>query len=513
MLKYLLLSFICGCIAVFSYAPFHIWPLAFISFAGLLWLIANKTKKQAMLLGLTWGIGYFISGVHWVYISIKQYGELPTPIAMVILGFLILYLSLYPMLFAFLLRIADRLVPQFSFKQLALAAPILWQCTEFLRGYILTGFAWLQLGYSQLDSPLRAYFPLVGIDGVNLLTCFLSGLAIYILYAIKQHQPKKHVLGAIIALLTILIAPISFKDKNWTYVDHRRIANFSLIQGNIPQTLRWSSEQLNNTLETYYQLTQQNFGKDKIIIWSEASITDFETNQQPFLYYLDNQARANDSEIAVGIIDYRFNEPDNRNKGNIYNSLIVLGEKEPYQYPTIHRYQKHHLVPFGEFTPFESLLEPITELLNIPMSSMKAGDETQPQLTMKGFKFTTAICYEVILSDLIWENFKPDTDFLLTVSNDAWFGDSIGPKQHLQMAQARALEFGRPLIRSTNNGITAIINQQGRIIKQIPAFTTTVLTESLSPTTGLTPYARWGNKPYLLFMILMCIPIFIKRRS
>ena len=513
MLKYLLLSFIYGCIAVFSYAPFHIWPLAFISFAGLLWLIANKTKKQAMLLGLTWGIGYFTSGVHWVYISIKQYGELPTPIAMVILGFLILYLSLYPMLFAFLLRNADRLAPQFSFRQLALAAPILWQCTEFLRGYILTGFSWLQLGYSQLDSPLRTYFPIVGIDGVNLLTCFLCGLAIYSLYKIKQHQSQKHVLGAIIALLTLFIAPILFKDKNWTEVDHHRIANFSLIQGNIPQTLRWSSEQLNNTLETYYQLTQQSFGKDKIIIWSEASITDFETNQQPFLYYLDNQARANDSEIAVGIIDYRFNEPDNRNKGNIYNSLIVLGKKEPYQYPTAHRYQKHHLVPFGEFTPFESLLEPITELLNIPMSSMKAGDETQPQLTMKGFKFTTAICYEVILSDLIWENFKPDTDFLLTVSNDAWFGDSIGPKQHLQMAQARALEFGRPLIRSTNNGITAIINQQGRIIKQIPAFTTTVLTESLSPTTGLTPYARWGNKPYLLFMILMCIPIFIKRRS
>jgi len=190
-----------------------------------------------------------------------------------------------------------------------------------------------------------------------------------------------------------------------------------------------------------------------------------------------------------------------------------LGKKEPYQYPTAHRYQKHHLVPFGEFTPFESLLEPITELLNIPMSSMKAGDEKQPQLTMKGFKFTTAICYEVILSDLIWENFKPDTDFLLTVSNDAWFGDSIGPKQHLQMAQARALEFGRPLIRSTNNGITAIINEQGRIIKQIPAFTADVLTASLSPTTGLTPYAKWGNKPYLLFMILMCISIFIKRCS
>jgi apolipoprotein N-acyltransferase len=513
MLKQILLSIFLGAIAVFSYAPFHIWPLAFVSFAGFLWLIADKSKKQAMLLGLTWGIGYFTSGVHWVYISIKQYGELPLPVAIIILGFLILYLSLYPMLFAFLLRMVNRFAGQFSFKQLVLAAPMLWQITEFLRGYILTGFAWLQLGYSQLDSPLRAYFPIGGIDCVTLLLTILCGLFIYSIKSITIKTSRKHAIGAIIALFTLFIAPISFSNINWTTVDKTRSAHFALIQGNISQSIRWTKEQLNNTLQTYTKLTLDNLNKNEIIIWSEASITDYEINQQTFLQYLDNQARAHDAEIAVGILDYRFGEEGYQSNGDIYNTLLVLGEKEPYQYPTTNRYRKHHLVPFGEFTPLESILEPIAAILDIPMSSMKPGETIQPQLQIKGFKFTPAICYEVILSNLIHQNFASDTDFLLTVSNDAWFGDSIGPKQHLQMAQARALEFGRPLIRSTNTGITAIIDEHGNIVKQLPQFETGILSASVSPTIGLTPYAKWGTLPYFVIMILMFISLFIKRRS
>jgi apolipoprotein N-acyltransferase len=512
MLKQVLLSFLFGSVAVFSYAPFHIWPLAFVSFAGLLWLIAGKSKKKAMLVGFSWGFGYFLAGVHWVYVSIKQYGELSTSIAIIILGLLIAYLALYPMLFALLLKVCDRFVANFSIKQLVFVAPILWQVTEFLRSYILTGFAWLELGYSQLDSPLRGYFPIIGVNGVTLLLTICCGLCVYCLYKVIYSPAKKHLSGAIIALLMLFIAPMLFNSINWTYVDHTRSANFALIQGNISQSLRWTREQLNDTLQIYGSLTEKNLGKNKIIIWSEASITDYEINQQPFLQFLDNEARAHDSEIAVGIIDYRMGWNSYQAHPNIYNTLLVLGEKIPYQYPNTNRYQKHHLVPFGEFTPFESLLEPIAKVLNIPMSSMQAGAEKQPQLSIKGFKFTTAICYEVILSDLVWGNFASDTDFLLTVSNDAWFGDSIGPKQHLQMAQARALEFGRPLIRSTNSGITAIIDHHGDIVKQLPQFETNVLNYSLSPTIGLTPYAQLGKIPYYLIISMLFIFIFVKKR-
>ena len=187
-----------------------------------------------------------------------------------------------------------------------------------------------------------------------------------------------------------------------------------------------------------------------------------------------------------------------------------MGDKKPYQYPTSNRYLKHHLVPFGEYIPLQSLLEPISSLLNIPMSSMSSGSKIQKPLIMQGLKFTTVICYEAILSDLVLANFHNDSDFILTVSNDAWFGDSIGPWQHLQMVQARALEFGRNVIRSTNNGITAFIDSNGNIIKQAPQFETTTLSMKLSPIQGLTPYATWGKLPYMILLGLLLSLFMIK---
>ncbi|MDF7671391.1 apolipoprotein N-acyltransferase [Orbaceae bacterium ESL0721] len=539
----LLLSFGLGAIAVFSFAPFHIWPTAFISYCSLLALIAGQTNKRAMLITLCWGIGYFAAGVHWIYVSIRQYGDLPILVALSILALLILYLSLYPMLFGLILRALNQYAPSFSFIQLVIAAPLIWQVTEYLRGHILSGFSWLQLGYSELDSPLRGYFPIVGIDGVTLITTIVSGLIVYILSGIvvrrgvnptitersqsagsanssyhncfyhklmclkficlkfinNREKMFKHKINAFIALILLFFAPFLFNNHQWTVPTQSKIS-VALIQGNIAQSLRWNNLQLANTLTTYQRLTDANLDKD-IIIWPEAAITDFELNQQSYLHHLDEQAHANHATVAVGLLDYRPNSND-FTQGKVYNSLVVLGDETPYQYMSQNRYEKHHLVPFGEFTPLASLLEPVANLLDIPMSSMSRGNRKQPPLVMHNFKFTTAICYEVILSQLIWQNFTPDTDFLLTVSNDAWFGDTIGPLQHLQMAQARALEFGRPLIRSTNSGVTAIINEQGEITDRLPQFETAVLTATLSPFTGLTPYARWGNTPYFIVLLL-----------
>lgn len=507
-------SFLLGGIGVFSYSPFNFSVIAFISFTGLLLLISEKNIKQAALIGLFWGLGYFLSGVHWIYISIKQYGELPTFVALLILVLLILYLSLYPLLFSIIVRLLKKIAPAHTFKQWAIVAPLVWQCTEFVRGHLFNGFAWLQFGYSQLNSPLKGLFPLIGINGINLVFCFLCGLIAYTIYhlfvMVKQKQltlPKMHLCSAIIALLCIYLAPLLIKNIDWTSPDNSRKTTISLVQGNISQSLRWNRAQLINTLSTYYSLTKPLLTSSDIIIWPEATITDLETNQQQYLQHLDQLATENNSAIAVGIIDLRSEE----NVNHIYNSLIVLGDEKPYFYPTTNRYTKHHLVPFGEFIPLQSLFQPLAKLLDIPMSMMSAGSEIQPTLIMKGFHFTTIICYEVILSDLVLKNFNENTDFLLTVSNDAWFGDSIGPWQHLQMAQARALEFGRTLIRSTNNGISVIIDPKGNITHQLPQFNAMSLTENLSPNIGLTPYAKWGNRPTIFLFILLIICLFIKK--
>lgn len=514
LLIQLIVSLLLGGIAVFSYSPFDIWPLAFISFIGLLLLANQPSSKRAALIGFVWGIGYFVSGVHWVYVSIKQYGELTTVLSLVVLSLLIAYLSLYPMLFAILLRLCHKICPAYSFKQLIILAPLLWQITEFLRGTLLNGFAWLQLGYTQLNAPLNGLFPVIGINGVNLFFSICSGLFAYLIYhGIKYrkavgHRPKLHNFSAICAILVIFFASFWLNKIHWTQIDTTRQTTITLAQGNIAQSLRWDSQQLDNTLNTYRSLTEQNMKSSDIVIWSEAAITDFEVNQQAYLIALDRYASANNTAVAVGIIDLerQFNDYQ------IYNALIVLGDNVPYQYPTRNRYLKHHLVPFGEYTPLESLLKPIANLLSVPMSSMTAGPTIQKPLEIKGFKFTTVICYEVILSNLVWQNFGTDTDFLLTVSNDAWFGDTIGPWQHLQMARARALEFGRTLLRSTNNGITVVINPQGTIIKQIPQFETMTLTTTVNPSIGLTPYAKWGNYPYYFALMVLAIIIILRRK-
>jgi apolipoprotein N-acyltransferase len=501
MLNKVILAIVFGAIAVFAFSPFNIWLLAFVSYAGLLSLITGPSIRQALFITFCWAFSFFLAGTHWIYISIQQYGELPLPIAIIILTLLFSYLSIYPMLFTFLLK---KWTKSYSFMQLVIAAPAIWQLTEFLRGWVFTGFSWLQLGYSQINSPLNVYLPLFGVNFINLLIPIICGLAVYLYYQHKNISGKQRYIiiaggASFIAITWILSIP------NWVQVDHSRRANIALIQGNIEQSLKWNRNTLINTLANYQRLTQQASKTANIIIWPEAAITDAEINQQHYLQELDQQARQTDTNVAVGLIDARLVSQDYQ----VLNSLVVLGDNEPYFYPTKNRYSKHHLVPFGEFIPLAWLLNPIANLLNIPMSSMTQGEYIQPSLTMKGFKFTTAICYEIILPQQVWDNFHQDTDFLLTVSNDAWFGNSIGPWQHLQMAQVRAAELGRPLLRSTNNGVTAAIDQYGNIIKKLPQFQQATLMINISPTIGATPYSIWGNYPYWLIIASLLILMFL----
>ena len=507
----IIISFILGAIAVFSYAPFDIWLLAFVSFSGLLILVSNASAKRAMILGLSWGIGYFLAGVHWVYVSIKLYGELPLVLAVLILGLFVLYLSLYSMLFALGISLSKKWFKPYSIKQLVLFAPILWQITEFLRATILSGFAWLQFGYTQLHTPLASLFPVIGINGVELLFTFLCGLLAYLFVRIfithKNHFISKANFIALFWCVALFFAPLSLNLITWIHHDLRNNVSISLVQGNITQLIKWDPQQLQKTLGTYRALTERASTQSDIVIWPEAAITSLEINQQPYLHDLDKFALDHDIAVAVGIInlDYQHDK--------IYNTLIVLGDETPYQYPTENRYNKHHLVPFGEYTPLEFILKPISQLLNIPMSSMSSGNAVQAPLVMKGYHFLTAICYEIILSNQMLNNFTPETQFLLTVSNDAWFGDTIGPWQHLQMAQTRALEFGRVLLRSTNNGITAVIMPTGEISVMLPQFDTNILTTSAAIYSGQTPYSKWGNSFFYGLILILFISLFIKKRS
>ncbi|MXP56273.1 apolipoprotein N-acyltransferase [Pantoea sp. Mhis] len=487
---YLFFALIFGAVGTLSFSPYDIWPFALISLFALQLLLLRKSLVQAIAIGFFWGFGLFISGIHWIYISIADFGGMPKIINLCIMILLIVYLSLYPMIFSVLLNI---FWPNISIGRLIFAAPAVWQITEFLRGWLFTGFPWLQFGYTQINGPLKNLAPLAGVEIITFLLMIIAGLLVHCVYFNNFKS---------LVLAIILLSPYPLNMFQWYHLLEKKYITVTIVQGNIPQYIKWNPQQLYKTLHIYTSYSQPWIGKVNIIVWPEAALTDLESNQQFFLCNLDKLLRKYNSSLITGIVDSRLGK---NNQQHDYNSLIVLGDKIPYNYQGINRYQKNHLVPFGEFVPLEKLLRPLSPFFNLPMSSFSRGAYVQPQLKVGNYKLISAICYEIIFGEQIRANYHSDTNFILTVSNDAWFGHSIGLWQHFQMARMRALELGRPLLSSTNNGITAIVNADGNIEKILKPFTRQVLNTKVTITTGETPYTKLGIWPVWILTLMSLI--------
>lgn len=493
------LSLLLGLCLVFCYAPFSYYGLIAIILPAWLYTLQGKAPKAAAKHGFIFAFGWFAAGISWVHVSIDQFGGLPLPISLLLMLMLCMYLALF---LAFACYLAARLSIN---KQLNLWLLLpTWLLIEFLRGVLLTGFPWLTIGYTQIDSPLAAFAPVIGEKGLSALVILLS---ITLVYIIKNKQRYLH------STLIILVAicAVSLNKMNWVAPTGKSVKT-AIVQGNIKQELKWSPEQTWPTMLTYLDLTRKNYPAE-IIIWPESAITAVEpSNQaQDFLDIAQSSAVLNNSAIISGIIDYDINQQ------YYYNNLIVLGKYNQndklggYRYNNANRYSKNHLLPIGEFVPFAQWLRPLAPFFNLPMSSFSRGDYIQNNLIANGYQLLPLICFEVAFAEQLSANFSNQTDILLTVSNDAWFGNSHGPHQHLEIVRMRALEFGRPFLRATNNGITAAVNHNGEIIKQIPQFEEAVLSTQVPLVKGITPYAGYTRIIDFAIPLLLLTVALIRR--
>lgn len=473
-----LLALLAGGLLAFAFAPFHIYPLAILCPAILLMLWRNCLPKQAFWRGFLFGIGLMGVGASWIFVSIHEFGNTSAPLAIFITSLFVLFLSLYPAIQGYVL---NRFFPDDTFPKLCLAFPSSWVLLEWVRGWLLSGFPWLFLGTSQVESPLRGFAPIVGEYGISFIVTLCSGLLIYAFYAWSAAK-KWYALVSLIAIIFIWSSANFFTHIDWTKPQGEPI-KVSLVQGNIPQQLKWDPEYLQSTLQSYYQLTQAHWDSE-IIVWPEAAVPMLLQDAKNFLNTLDIAAKQHHTAFITGIpIQDGF---------SYYNGIISLGMGHGIYY-------KRHLVPFGEYVPLDSLLRGLIGLFNIPMSNFSAGPLQQNNLLTDHIIIAPFVCYEIAYPNLVL-SLLPQANLLLTVSNDAWFGHSFAPAQHLQIGQMRALETGRYHLFSSNTGLTAIVSPQGKIQASIPPFQTMVLSGTIQKFVGATPYVLIGYIPILVLM-------------
>ncbi|MEW8627210.1 MAG: apolipoprotein N-acyltransferase [Candidatus Thiodiazotropha sp.] len=488
-----LFAALAGGLTTLAFAPFDLWIMAVLG-PMLLFLIWHKLAGPSFKSGFFYGFGLLGTGVSWLYVSIAQFGDLGWLFPLIItLGF-ILFISLYYGLLGWL---AARFDGFGSGQKLVLIYPALWISMEWFRGWFLTGFPWLQPGYSQLDSPLAGYAPLLGVLGVSWMVILSAGLLGYLLIG-KSGRPWR-----VSVLVLIWLGGWWTTDIEWSRPAGEPLS-VALIQGNIPQAQKWLPEQLSPSLVLYANLTKQNLDRD-LIIWPETAVSAFQFQvEEAFIVPLEKLIRDSDTNLVFGVVQM------DQQRENYYNALVSLGNEQR------DHYYKGHLVPFTEYLPLKSLLWPLVDLFTIPMSDFSARQAPKPLMQVGDHTVGMSICYEDAFgSEMIQA--LPEAAYLINVSNDAWFGDSLAPHQHLQIARMRALESSRYLLRSTNTGVSAIIAPNGKLAAVSPLLEEDVLQGEIVPLSGETPYARTGNLTILLFLVMSLIPalagVIAKRRS
>lgn len=497
----LLIALISGALITLSFAPFNIWLIAIASLAAFALLLKQQPLTTLLWRSFAFGVGFYGAGIHWIYVSIHNFGGASPLFA----GFLVFIFACFmAAIFILPFYIFGR---WFNYHSLGLiiAFPACWLLGEWMRTWFLTGFPWLFLGYAHIDTVLAGWAPISGVMGISFIVVLTAAVIAEWIWRIKNEPTRKSAL--IIASLfctTFWIAGALLKNTTWAEPDATPI-KIGMVQPNVDQGTKLSFNQ-DTTIAALNQLRDlsSDLWANDWVIWPEAAIPTSLTYHDalPFLEEINTKAAEQNTALFTGVIY------EDRDKRKYYNTIAGLGQGYGF-------YHKRRLVPFGEYVPLEDHLRGLIEFFNLPTSFIHLGPQNQHGLIAKGVRITPAICYEIVYPDLIARAAK-ETQVLLSVNNLGWFLDSIQSKQFMQMAQMRALETGRYLVYSTNNGPSAIIDNHGKIINQSDSFKAQTFSGVIYAVKDWTPFMVYGSGPLAILatlLLLLCIglPHLLKR--
>jgi apolipoprotein N-acyltransferase len=477
------IAFLAGAATVLAFAPVGLYPLAWLGFGVLIHLLIRH-PQSALRTGFWFGLGLFGAGVSWVYVSLHVFGAMPAVLAGIAT---LLFCALLALFTGFAAWLQAR-VPASDTVRACLLIPAAWTLGEWLRSWLMSGFPWLSAGYAAAGWPLQGYAPLFGVLGVSFVTVALAGLLWTLIFKRRRVLPAG-------ALVLVLVCAEALRHVPWTQPDGAPVPA-ALLQGNVAQEMKFRPERYARILETYARLAEGT--RARLIVLPETALPRFYDAVDPaYLARLEAAAQRNQGDLLLGV-PYRTSAHD------YFNSVLTLGSS-PRQI-----YHKRHLVPFGEFVP--AGFGWVLRIVDIPLSDFARGKPGQPPLAVAGQLVAANVCYEDAFGDEIRRSAAPAT-LLVNMSNVAWFGDSLAPAQHLQIARLRAIETGRAHLTATNTGITAAIDRDGRVRAKLPQFAEGRLEVEAQGYRGATLYMRFGDWPAVVMsLLILAAPTVMARR-
>ena len=477
----LLLALAGGALLPLAFAPFGCWPLAILCPALMMWLFSGAAPRRAALLGFCFGVGYFGVGVSWLFISIHEHGPASVGFSALAVGLVVLYMAAYHALLGWGVA---RWLPARGAWRWYLGLPAFWLLIEWCRGWMLSGFPWLSLGYSQTDTVLAAYAPVLGVYGVSAMLLLQSGA---LLASLDARGRALLVPVSVVALAWIGGALLSRIE--WTRAAGAPVP-VAILQGAIPQDEKWQVANLEPTKVLYRSLNDQALGA-QLIVWPEAAIPELANEIAPYLADIQAQSRAHESDVLMGVVRLGDNGVD------YYNSILALTTGVTF-------YDKRHLVPFAEYFPVPAFVRSGLRLLSLPYSDFRRGIDGQAPLDAGAMHIAPSICYEDAFGSA-QRGLVSRSDVLVNVTNDAWFGHSPARFQHLQISRMRAIEAGRFMLRAANDGVSAIIGPRGELAAVAPEYRAAVLRGTVVPRIGLSPYIRIGDWAVILLALAAAV--------